>query len=595
MAYNEACGFEYSQRCGLYDCRGNNSWYIDNSIGYPQSPSLHSGIIQSGGESGICINVTGPATINWCWCADGTSFLLGELFFSVDEQKKYICTSTEWANSSYTIRDRRNHTISWIYRKIRSYPEFLGGGWIDNLSIDFQTNRLPQVITDLNVSASPLGNTGNPLLVTINPAYLTINASNIFINSPMVHLNSTNMLTDSIGVTANSSKMEINSSNMLIDSISVTSNSSKIEINSSNMSTNIYGNIKIPKISKVNIDKILDTNDNTSPQIELLFPQNNTDYEINDSAIFKYLIHPSRNNFINKCSLCVNENEITWDMKANYDDGIVYSFNHTLDRDLLGTKKWNIRCYDNFSRMYESSEYRRINVYLNSRIINVTNETDLHNCNFSSIHDAMYYAPPRSTIIVYKKVNNEHIIINKPLNLISMSNSTIYNEDNDPEVIFIKGSNVSIKGFCLKAKGRQGQQAVKIPKDGLSNIIIANNNISEGFCAEGVKNISIISNIISHDAIEHAIRLEMCSEISINNNVITAPPRESNRVGVYLGHCNLTGKTEFVGNDISNDIIGVEICNGDYSDSFMQGLNCPNNSISNFRNLPEYNVRATCD
>lgn len=570
MAYNEVCSFESSQNCELYDCRGN-SWYIDNSVGYPQSPSLHSGAIQSGGESSLCRNIAGPATINFWWCVDGINSRLGELFFSVDGQKKYVCTSIEWANSSYTIRDKGNHTISWIYRKIRSYPEYLGGGWIDNLSIDFQNNWLPQVKCDSNASLSPLGSTGNPILVTINPALLTINTNSIFMNSSIVRLNATKMLTDRI---------------------SIATNVSKLEINSSNMSTNVYGNIKIPKISKVSVDKILDTNGNTLPQIELLFPQNNTDYEINDSASFKYLIHLNRNNFINNCSLCLNENELKWDSNVNYDDERVYSFNHTLNRNLLGTNKWRIRCYDNFSRRYDSSEYRSFNVYLNSKKINVTNETNLNNCNFSSINEALCHASPQSTILVYKKINNEHIIINKPINLIGISNPTIYNEGNGPEVILINGSNTSIKGFCIKAK--RAQQIISIPNSNLSNIIIHNNNISEGISAKSVKNITIIDNIIAHDTIEHAIRLEECSEISLNHNVITGPNRDSNGVGVYLGHCNLTGKTKFIGNNISNDTIGVEICLGDYSDSFIQGLSSSNN-ISNFRLQPEYNVRTTCD
>jgi len=571
LAYNEVCSFESYQSCGLYDCKGN-SWYIDNSVGYPQSPSLHSGVIQNGGESSLCRNITGPATITFWWRADGINSRLGELFFLVDGLKKYVCTSTEWVNSSYTIRDNGNHTISWIYRKMRSYPEYLGGGWIDNLSIDYQNNWLPQVISDLNASVSPLDRTGNPILVTVNPALLTINTNSIFMNSSIVRLNTTKMLTDSF---------------------SIVTNVSKLEINSSNMSMNVNGNIKIPKISKVSVDKILGTNGNISPQIELLLPKSNTDFEINESVSFKYLLHPSGNNFINKCSLCLNENEITWDSNVNYDDERVYSFNHALNRNLLGTNKWRIRCYDNFSRMYESSEYRSINVYLNSSIINVTNETDLYKCNFSSINEALCHASPQSTIVVYKKTNNEHVIINKPITLIGISNSTIYNEGYEPEIILINGSNVSIKGFCLKAK--RTQQTISILNNNLSDIAIYNNNISEGFNAKGVKNITVADNTIAHDTIRNAIHLEECSEISLINNVITGPNNNINGVGVYLGNCNLADKIKFIKNNISNVVIGVEICATNYNDdSFIQGLKLDNN-ISNINRLQEYDVRITCD
>jgi hypothetical protein len=206
LAYNEICSFESSQSCGLYDCRGN-SWYINNSAGYPQAPSLHSGSIQNGGESSICRNVTGPATINFWWRVEGINACLGELFFSVDGQRKYICTSTKWENSSYTIRDKGNHSISWIYRKIRSYPEYSGSGWIDNLSIEYQRIWLPQKINEENASAYPLEGFENPILVTINPTLLTINATNILMNSALVRLNTTEMKTDSFEISANVSKL----------------------------------------------------------------------------------------------------------------------------------------------------------------------------------------------------------------------------------------------------------------------------------------------------------------------------------------------------------------------------------------------------
>jgi len=546
-----------------------NSWYIDNSVGYPQSPSLHSGAIQNGGESSLFRNITGPATINFWWRVDDINSRLGELFFLVDGQKKYVCTSTKWVNSSYTIRDKENHTISWIYRKIRSYPEYLGGGWIDNLSIDSQNYWLPQVISDSNTSVSLLERTGNPMLVTINPALLTINTNTIFMNSSVVRLNTTKMLTDSF---------------------SIVTNVSKLELNSSNMSANIYGNIKIPKISKVSVDKILGTNGNISPQIELLLPQNNTDFEINDSASFKYLLHPSGNNFINKCSLCLNENEITWDSNVNYDDERVYSFNHTLNRNLLGTNKWRIRCYDNFSRMYESSEYRSINVYLNSSIINVTNETDLYKCNFSSINEALCHASPQSTIRVYKKYTDEHIIINKPLTIISMNNTTIFNRGREPEIILINGSNVSVEGFGIMAN--TAQLAINIINNNLTNINIFGNYISGGFKGDCVKNITIVNNIIAKNNIRNAIHLRQCLGFSIIDNSISG---HNEGVGAFMENSNLTANFNFINNTMSNLGTGLKICTlSKENNSLIEDyILSNNNTLIGFS--PEYDVRFTCN
>lgn len=568
LAYTEICSFESSQSCELYDCKGN-SWYIDNSAGYPQSPSLHSGSIQNGGESSLCRNVTGPATINFWWRAECINSCLDELFFLVDGQKKYVCKSTKWENSSYTIRDKGNHTISWIYRKIRSYPEYSGGGWIDNLSIEYYSNWSPNVIGELNASVYAFERIGNPILVTINPTLLTINATNILMNSSIVRLNTTKMLTDRF---------------------SIATNVSNLEINSSNMSTNIYGNIKIPKISKINVEKVLNTNSNISLQIELLWPQNNTEYEINDSISFKYRLHTDENIPISNCTLCLNGKEITGNMSDDYEGEIVRSFDHTFSKNHLGTNKWHIRCYDNFLRVYESLEYRSIVVHLNSRIINVTNETDLNDCNFSSINDAIYFAPPQSTIMVYKKINREHIIINKPINLVSMNNSTIYNEGNDPEIILINASDISVKGFELTAN--RAQLAINITNNELSNLDIYDNHISGGFKAEGVKNITIAHNVIAKNNIRNAIHLRQCSEISIINNSLKG---HSEGVGAFMENSNLTTKFNFINNTISNTGTGLKICTSSKEGNSLLKDYIRSNNNSFIGISRGYEVRFACD
>jgi hypothetical protein len=195
--------------------------------------------------------------------------------------------------------------------------------------------------------------------------------------------------------------------------------------------------------------------------------------------------------------------------------------------------------------------------------------------------------------VVYKKINNEHVIISKPINLVGISNPTIYNEVDDPEVILVNGSNVSIKGFSLKAK--RTQQTISISGNKLSYITICDNNIKDGFKAMSIKNISIFNNIITQDTIRNAIHLVDCSEISLINNLITDPNGDSSGVGIFLGNCNLNDNLKVIGNNISNVIIGVEICSINDTDNSVIEEVLNSNNISNVNHLKEYDVRITCD
>lgn len=569
VADTELCSFESTQSCGLYDC-GGNSWYIDRSIGYPQAPSLHSGVIQNGGESILCKNVTGPATINFWWRIEGTSYHLGELFFFVDRDKKYVCASFKGENCSYTIRDNKTHIISWIFRKIRSYPEYLGAGWIDNLNIDSQSRWEQPIIIDKNASGYSPESPSNSLLEPLNPPLIKINATNIIIETSSVRLNATKMTADGLTISTNTSKMDINSDNM---------------------SASIYGNIKIPKINKISVDSILNIG-NKSTQIKLIYPQNNTEFKINDTISFKYLLNRDANTFINRCALCLNGKEVIQNNLIDYDDEIIYSLNYSLCKDQLGINKWHIRCFDNLSGIIESTEQRNIIAYLNSNLINVTNESNYAKCNFSSIDQAMYYAFPQSTIRVYKKYNDEHIIINKSINLIAMENSTIFNKGNNPEIILINASNVSIKGFNLRAK--RNQHSINMHGHNFNNINISYNNVSDGLMVIGVKNITMINNTIIQDTLRNAVTLEDCREISLINNILKGHNTGTSGVGVFLRNCNLNEIIKFIGNDIAGVIIGMEICGVQNNNSFIQEI-ISNNNISNSLHLQGYDVRFTCD
>lgn len=565
VADTEICSFASSQSsCGLYDC-GGNSWYIDRTIGHPAAPSLHSGAIQSGGESIICKNVTGPATINFWWRIDGIGSNLGALHFFVDGKKKYMCKSVEGENRSYTIRSDGNHTISWVYQKIKSYPEYQGGGWIDSLTIE------SPIIVEENVSGYSSENQTNPMLTSFNPQIITINATSIFINSSNAHLSTDKIETDGINILPNAST---------------------IEINSKNMSLNVKDSIKISKINKVDIDKIEDLNSNRSMRIDLIEPRNKT-FKINDSITFKYIFYPNyKNRFINRCSICINDKEEVGNNISNPDEENVYSLDYRISKDLLGNNKWYVRCYDNISGIYVSKEQLNFTVYLDSNLINVTNEIEpTNNYSFNSIVEAIYYAPPNSTVKVYKENNDEHIIINKSINLIGMNNSTISNSRDDAEVILINnGSSLSIKGFnIIENSTLITQMAINIAENELCQVIIDNNRITGAIKAEGIKNITLSNNIITKNAIKNGIHIRRCSRYSILNNSING----TGNVGLFIDDCSFESIYNITKNNISGMTTGIKICTPLYDGEDLINENIrKNNSLFGFSS--GYDVRFVC-
>lgn len=575
FAYPEICSFDTSQSCELHDCNGT-SWYIDNSVGYPESPSLHSGAIQNGGESGLCRNFTGPATITFWWCAESINFCLGELFFLVDGQKKYACASSKWEKLSYTIRDNKSHTISWIFRKFKSYPEYVGGGWIDNLSIESLNHlnaslnvRRAANTTNGNVSLFLSNGTDNPIFITLNPKSVIINATNMLINSSVVRLNSTEMKTDNIDISTNLSRLDVSSTNF---------------------STNINSEVKISRINDVYVDRILDTSNNKSPQILLKDPQNESEFKINDSVNFTYVLDPNSNRILDRCSLCFNGLDVSNKRINGHNDIFYESFNYTLGKDQLGLTEWSVRCTDNASRIFES-DCRRFSVFLNSSLMNVTNESEPDNYNFSSISDALKNAPPHSTIMIYKKLNNEHIIINKSINLIGIGDPTILNKGKDREIILLNGSDVSIKGIRFDANSTKN--AINISGTNSTNINISNNIILNGVKAIGVNNISVVDNIITianQCGIRVLLCLERCSGISCINNTITGHSTDQNVIGIYLKESDLRAHDLF-DNNISKVTAGVQICSADLSE--IQCIKSENN-ITNINGLENYNVREEC-
>ena len=145
-AYEENVSFDGDSSFNLINC-SRIVWHIDPSIGHLSPPSLRSGPIQSGGASCVAKMIKGPARINFWWRADPGIPQLGTLLFMVDNETILKCASSDWSPVDYAVPSG-SYRLSWEYRKLRSYPEYAGAGWIDDLKIIYPKERMPEVLPE---------------------------------------------------------------------------------------------------------------------------------------------------------------------------------------------------------------------------------------------------------------------------------------------------------------------------------------------------------------------------------------------------------------------------------------------------------------
>jgi parallel beta-helix repeat protein len=142
-AYEESVSFDGDSSFSFINC-SEIVWHIDPSTGHLSLPSLRSGPIRSGGSSCVAMTIEGPAMINFWWREDTNSFNVGKLLFMVDNKTILQCASSDWSPINYAVPSS-THQLKWDYRKIRSYPEYVGAGWIDDIRITYPDGWIPEV------------------------------------------------------------------------------------------------------------------------------------------------------------------------------------------------------------------------------------------------------------------------------------------------------------------------------------------------------------------------------------------------------------------------------------------------------------------
>jgi parallel beta-helix repeat protein len=139
-AHEENISFDGDSSFNLINC-SRIVWHIDPSTGHLSLPSLRSGPIQSGGASCVAKTIEGPAMINFWWKVDQDIPKVGMLVFIVDNETVLQCTSSDWSPVDYAVSSG-SHQLRWVYRKMHSYPEYAGAGWIDDLNIAYPEGKM---------------------------------------------------------------------------------------------------------------------------------------------------------------------------------------------------------------------------------------------------------------------------------------------------------------------------------------------------------------------------------------------------------------------------------------------------------------------
>ncbi|GEM_PF-2168112 len=476
---------------GLYDCSGP-AWFIDPSTGHDNlPPSLRSGPVQTVGKSRLCRNVTAPASISWWWKAEGDGQRLGQLRFLVDGEVKYVCSSHDWSYATYTVRDEGEHAVSWEYYKIKSYPEYAGAGWIDDLSIESQAPWVPPVLpSDQTVMGEQVENRTH-----------IINLGNI---------STIDMAATPKGVNIFNFNISLNPEN-LIDDLNITLRPEDIidNINISLTPDSLIGNMNITfkpddVINNLNI-AIGSEGDSTRQKdtiIELIYPKNNEMFQYNMPIEFKSRQINGARRFDN-CNLYIDgQHKINLSRINENDHAITQSFNKSDE----GVHTWYVSCCCNEVQCIMSDE-RSFEIKLPPcSIINVTEEVNVSTNNFTSIEDALRNITDGGTIYVYKREIEEKIVIERPVNITGIDNPTLKIAEESEPVINIMSDNVSIHGLNITG-------TPDIFKESETSKIY--DTTETGIYCCNVRGIYI--NHTNIDEVANGIKMDGCTQINISD------------------------------------------------------------------------------
>lgn len=558
-ALGDHYGFEGIEDLDWFDC-GGSEWFQDCSMGYNSNCSLRSGPIENEGLSSICKNITGPARVTFYWKSDSTIREGGQLLFMVDDDVKRVYDSYGWRHESYSIRGKGNHTIKWVFRKFRYFPQWKGVGRVDCVNVT-RIGKKAFELSPMEVGLSPTGvglisPTGNASIDVIQIAFPIRGPTNTEIELKILIKNSGEVPLQEIVVKniLSSGLSYINDSGSIRPNESTNSGDGSTIITWNNISINpsksieIYfnaiidgsrpgalaSNVRVAGISEGRYNNVTgnDTKEvirDDPPIVELLSPTNGS--KLYPNSPIQFIFNVTDDHLLSGCSLYIDDKCVS--SEPEHLNGSQYIFRHQFGKD--DVEKWhgcNIKCYDNFSQWSNKSN---LSVYINKpNKVHVDKEKCDGFLYYDNIQDAIINISINGTIIVEPGTYNGTVIINKSLNLIGNDRPIINSNMND--AIHIAESNVMIKGFKIE----------KVDQRYRSTGILV-------FCAECIyHNITIVDNIICgrHPARGYNISLHLENVLysNISDNIIN----DSQIRGIYLNkveNCNISN------NKISNNPI----------------------------------------
>ncbi len=483
-------------------------WTIDFEDGYNDKSSLKSSPIECAGASRLMMDIPGPAIIRFKWKTDSPSGI-GQLLFKVDSNKTFECQSRDWTEFSYPLSAGATHELEWCYRKIKSYPQWSGTGWIDNVTAIQMGQYANTKLSRINKSS------GNELK---NGDYIKINGSPDF--------------------------QERNIS-AIVPSAAQTPNITIVIENLAFAPKNIV------------------CTPSKNITVEPLSPK---DYEVfaeNSSIKFEY--RPASNQILKNCSLFIdgNKSNCVRDISSNETNEIY----HKERLAETGPYNWNVKCCEcdfgfcnSTKEMHFRISKKNITTYVDK------DHPDEARFRYKNISYAIARTKEGGQIYIYPGNYSEQLTINKPLSIIGVNWPSIKpilsecTDNNISKVITIASDNVSISGIEIK----DGCYGIYVKNNTiLRNILICLNKIKDfdkGIVAENCQNCNIIGNIIyAHRA---GIYLDNCDECNTSLNRIndgTSPREEHITASIFTTELkNNTFKANFLGNSQNGMVMEIK-------------------------------------
>ena len=468
-------------------------WTIDFEDGYNDKSSLKSSPIECAGASRLMMDIPGPAIIRFKWKTDSPSGI-GQLLFKVDSNKTFECQSRDWTEFSYPLSAGATHELEWCYRRIKSYPQWSGAGWIDDVNV-IKTGQYT------------------------NTKYNT-------------------------GLTGSISQRNESESNWEefwnnTDNMSERHPETTTQVLNKTSETPLIPNITVVIENIAFTPKSIACAPSEDITVNPLSPIDGETFLNNSLIKFEYI--PNGSGIINNCTLFIDGEMENYKRKIKVNEANDISSKRRFTEE--GPYEWNVKCCDCGSNCNSTSEL--IFKIAEKNRTTYVNQTDPDDARFvfKRITDAIARTDEGGQVIVYPGDYEEKLTIEKPLSIIGKNRPLL------KKGIIIKSDYVNVSGMNIT---NDHGRAVCSKNNNYINI--SYNNIYE--CSTGIylnnnykcdiyhNNLSKIKN-----GVPIGVFLANCRTCNISTNNISSKDAtgiyiEDTGVGGHIVEYNIFGRLE---------------------------------------------------